>query len=626
MSRPRTTSTRSCAAALLLAAAALLAPTGAAAADSGRPRCLTNGLHHFSSVPAGSGATVLYDRDERGHRRAAQRIAREIRTRIYPRFERLLGRRPPSDAGVRCFNGPDGRFDVYVTEARSIGTLTIPKGTVAVVHPYAPRETCEPRRPLFAVVPPDVRRAVLAHELFHAFQAAYDSEEPCHLYAPWEEATATWAGDWIYPRDDAEHAHAGALTRPEWPVSAWNYATWVFPRYLSEQHGPAIVRRIEEAKERRRSDVHVDAAIPGGFRERFPEFALYAWNQAPLPRVQGLGPSYRAWDRLAHRPRARRTTLSLGGRRTATAPLPVKRMRVLARAYRRIVVADERIRRLTFENPAAGTENFHVRAIVRRADGSWTAENWDGRARVELCRDDPAQDVREIVLVYANSAFDRDTRVTATPRLVAEDSCALRYRVLAASVSLATTASAPDVLCGTQAGSKQLDGSVGETPFDAADAIELRDGAVSGGISVRVPATFHAHHLDGCRSVGGQGPQRCSVDVPDRRPGGDGTWPISFAVSGRWDEPEWQLRWGFDRAEVGFVDAGDAECNVYVWGTWRGDENVRREPRETFLRTDPVTLTFAGSGRPTFIGERLDATIAHTWRYTVTIQRAPGGG
>lgn len=612
--------------ALAVVAALGAAPHATASDDRSRSRCLTDGMRRFSSVPAGSGVNVLYDRRLRGHRRAAQRIATEVRTRIFPRFERLLRRRPPSDARERCFHGPDGRLDVYVTRAKAIGGLSVPANVAALVHPYDRGEPCAPRRPVVAVVRPDVRRAVLAHELFHAFQAAYDTAEGCMWYSPWEEATATWAGDWIYPRDDVEHAHRVVLERPEWPVWISGYAAWVFPRYLTEKFGAGTIRRIEEAKERHRPDLHVDAAIPGGFRERFPEFALYAFNQAPLPNVNGLGSSYGVWDRLDHKPKAQQSTLGLGGQRRAVTPLPVERMRVLSRVYRRIVVGDSKIRRLTFENPAADLGRFHVRALVRRADGAWTAENWDGRARVEFCRDDPAQDVRELVLVYANSGFDTNERVTAAPRLVAEESCATRFRVLAASLAVSTVASANSILCGTQSGRVRFDGSSGELPPDPGNAIELRDGDVSGGITARVPAIWTGHHLDGCRQVTGQGYQSCAVDIADRRPDGDGTWPISFAVSGRWDAPEWELRWRIDHPTVGFADAGDDECNVDIWGAFQGDTTVRRVPRASFLGEDPVTLTFSGSGRPAFIGNQLDATIGHSWSYAITFQRVTDGG
>lgn len=184
---------------LAVLAAAALTPATARADDDDRPVCLTRNLHHMDAVAAGSGATVLYDRELRGQRAAARRIAREIGTRIFPRFKALLGRTPPSDGRERCYHGPDGRLDVYVTKERDIGGLKLQRGVLAFVHPFMSDRTCLPKRPVFAVVRPDVKRAVLAHELFHAFQAAYATAQSCIWYSEWEEATATWAGDYVYP-------------------------------------------------------------------------------------------------------------------------------------------------------------------------------------------------------------------------------------------------------------------------------------------------------------------------------------------------------------------------------------------------------------------------------------------
>jgi hypothetical protein len=607
----------------LIAALAAAAPAAAApAASAAAPACLTAGFRDFAVVRAGA-VRLLHARGDGAAARTARALAPEVGGRIYPRFRRLLGRRPPADGRERCFHGPDGALDVYVTEANQLGSMRVPARAAAFVHPYDRDRSCAPGEPVFAVVRPGVRPAVVAHELFHAFQAAFTTKEPCINYSEWSEATATWAGDWIYPRDDVEHDHRGALERPELPVHFWGYATWVFPRYLTEKFGSGVIRSIEQAKERHGDSVHVDKAIPGGLRARFPEFGLYAWNQAPLPR--GLGASFRAWDRIDHAPPARTTALKLAGARRASAPVPVSSLRILSREYRRITLPDAAVRHVTFVNPAAAKPNFHVRALVRRADGTWRAENWDGRATVEFCRDDPAEDVREIVLEYANSTLDNKRRVTAAARFDVEDSCALRYRVLAVRIATSTTASASDVLCETQSGSIQFDGVGGPLPFDGRSALAPVRGSVEGEIAGRAPATWHGHHVDGCES-GPRGRVRCVRDLPDRKPGGDGTWPVSFSVSGGWKDPEWELRWALPHPSVGFVDAGDEECNVYVWGGFNASENVRREPRATFLRTDPVTLVFEGSGRPGFVVNNPDATIVHTWSYALTFQRVDGAG
>lgn len=610
--------------ALLLAA--LLAPAAARADDDPEqprrpPFCMTAPLHHMSHIGAGPGAMVAFDRDVRGDRAAAKRIAKMIRTRIYPRFKKLLGRTPPSDARERCYNGPDGRLDVYVTRDREIGDFLIPEGVRAFVHPFMSNRGCAPRKPVFALVAPNVRPAVLAHEIFHAFQAAYDVAEPCVRYGSWEEATATWAGDWVYPRDDVEHEQQEAFRYPRTPLSVQEYSAWVFARYLSEKLGPGVIRRIEEAKEEQPDTEHVDAAIPGGLRARLPEFAVYAWNQAPLPKVPGIGASFRAWDRLPHKVRAERMQLSLGGARAAQQEVKTKRMRILAREYRDVTVTDDAIRRLTFVNPQAADPNVHVRALVQTADGRWAHENWDGRERVEYCRDVPEQDVRRIVLVMTRSSYQRG--LVVTPRFELEDSCGLRFKILAARLSTSVVASGPDIYCGAQAGTKLFDGNAGEIAYDGTSFVRRDRDQLEGEIFGKVPATWHGHHLDGCRSPNRQA---CSVDMPDRKPGTDGTWEVGFSLSGRWDDPLWEVRWRHEQPEVGFVDAGDPECNVHIWGAHALDVNLRREPRETFLRTDPVTLTFAGSGRPVTNLDPDDATIDHRWSYSVTFQRVDAAG
>ncbi len=95
-----------------------------------------------------------------------------------------------------------------------------------------------------------------------------ETAAPCDEYSEWEEMIATWAGDYVYPRDDSEHVHTGAFTSAELPLWALRYPGWVFARYLSEKFGAGVIRRISEAKELQRPTQHVDVAIPGGFRAR----------------------------------------------------------------------------------------------------------------------------------------------------------------------------------------------------------------------------------------------------------------------------------------------------------------------------------------------------------------------
>jgi hypothetical protein len=590
----------------LLAIPFASAPSAGAAAP--KKECMTKQFRKFKVIRAGS-VRVLY---KRGGRAAAARVAGYARE-TYPKFKEILGRQPPSDARVRCFHGPDGKLDVYVTKATRIGSLKVPMNVIALAHPYVRSESCVPKKPVFAIVRPDVRPAVLAHEMWHAFQAAYKTKVACHLYAEWNEAAATWAGNFAYPEDDVEHEHDSVLKSADYPMQMIDggYPAWVFSLYLTQTLGRTdVIRAIEEAREKHKYDIHVDKAIPGGFRERFPEFSVYAYNQVPLPGVPGIASTFAQWDRLTTEPASvPSTVLAKGGN-----PLPMETLRVLSREYRQALVDDPKLRKIEFHNPAAADPDLHVRALVRRGDGSWTNENWDGRTTVEFCRDEPGQDVREVILAYSNSSLDR--KLKPATRYQAEESCSLRFKVLAASVQTQTNASADHILCGRQSGRVTFGGS-GNAPYQhVTNTIETRRGQVEGSIGAEAVAGWSGHHLEGCDID----LEPCSVDMPPRTPQPDGTWGVSFSVRGGANDANWTLNWGFDDPSVGFMDATDTECFVYIWGSFDQSVQERKVPRATFLRTTPFTLTFEGSGNATNT-LMTNATINHEWHYSLTIQR-----
>jgi hypothetical protein len=403
-----------------------LAAPGVPAQDDGPPSCPTNAFRDFARH-AGPHADVWYEPGT-GHRgrAAATRVASQVNGRIWPAFAKLLGRTPPPDDGQECFHGPDGKLDVYLTTSRKIGGLKIPRRIVALTHPFVD-EPCAPQQPDFVVVRPAAPRWVIAHELFHAFQSAYGRAQPCIFYSEWEEATATWAGDFVYPRDNIEHNHPEGIERPEVHLDLWGYGTWVFPYYLTKKYkDPKIIRRIEEAGESFPADAHVDHAIPGGFRERFPEFALYAWNRAPIPRTDKIKRSFRQWDGIANVPHPRKSPvnnrkLRLGGATRRTEPWPA-RLQALGRDYRHYTVVDKKLRYIAFENPAP-TPDFGVTAFVRLAGKGWRVQTWTGRSEVPFCRDLPNQDVREVVIALSNAGYTEPFH--AEPKLKLEAHCPL---------------------------------------------------------------------------------------------------------------------------------------------------------------------------------------------------------
>jgi hypothetical protein len=90
----------------------------------------------------------------------------------------------------------------------------------------------------------------------------------------------------LYPRDDDEHDHPGALEKPGTPLEVWGYAAWIFPRHLSEHYGDGIIRGVQGALAGGRPHRPRD---PRGMVERFPAFAVAAFNDAPAERRRRAG-------------------------------------------------------------------------------------------------------------------------------------------------------------------------------------------------------------------------------------------------------------------------------------------------------------------------------------------------
>lgn len=202
----------------------------------------------------------------------------------------------------------------------------------------------------------------------------------------------------------------------------------------------------------------------------------------------------------------------------------------------------------------------------------------------------------------------------------------MHFRVVGASLRIHTDATSDDTYCGTVAGSKTFSGDFADDGFDADDLIEVRDGRWSGQVDARVAARWTDHHLEGCRS-GPNGKERCATTMPDRAPGGDGTWPISFAASGDASAGEVTLTWSLDQPEVGFVDRGDEECNVHIWSAFPLERRIRKVAVSALQGSGPVTVTFADTGTLDVNNDGMDhANITHTWEYTLTLQRVAADG
>jgi hypothetical protein len=237
-----------------------------------------------------------------------------------------------------------------------------------------------------------------------------------------------WAGDFVYPGDNAEHAYGRAFTANS-PIWAEGYDAWPFWYFLARTNGAAVMKAVFARLGTSRTRAAVDASIPGGFAEQYPLYLRWLRNAPPVGEPGfPLAQSFAALDGLFLEPAVSiDRELSLGGGPEATLSVPVIRPAdasycaprdevgafsptcdpiegVLApqtRVYQHFTLPDPSLRELRFTNGIAGEPGAHVEAWLKLADGSWTTADWSG-AETTLCRDDPAQDAQELWLVETN--------------------------------------------------------------------------------------------------------------------------------------------------------------------------------------------------------------------------------
>ncbi|WP_155305454.1 hypothetical protein [Desulfosarcina widdelii] len=165
------------------------------------------------------------------------------KTKMYERFERLLGR--------KTIDKGDNKLKIFLVKElidededgsvqSSLGMCTA-SGAVPTI--FISTSECET---------PRLMGATLAHEMFHAFQAAFNWFSPAWLM----ESTAVWAEDFIDKTwnteqdyiEDAFEEEAGRI----WPLDTDEekavYGLYLFPYYLTKinPHTDSVIRLIWE--------------------------------------------------------------------------------------------------------------------------------------------------------------------------------------------------------------------------------------------------------------------------------------------------------------------------------------------------------------------------------------------
>lgn len=406
------------------------------------------GLHALAA--AGGKVRVWYPV---GHAAGARRYANAFDD-AWPKLTQVLGAPRVARGGCLPVNG---RLNVFLEPATGYA-----KPAAAVTVPVPVRERgawkvrCT-RTPTFIAIEDGAPRSVVPHELMHAIQFSYKYVS-CRDLIPlqnrwWDEGSATWASDFVYPHDNWEHRYDRAFTATT-PVWAESYAAWPFWWFLTKANGPAVMRDVLERLDTAPVRAAVDAEIPGGYAEQFPAYLRWLRNASPVGEPGfPVQRSFAGLDALSLKPRVDvDRTLSLAGAPertfvarvidpadahycspsdvigafTATCEAVDGHLAPQMRVYQHFTIADPSLRELRFENGIAGKPGEHVEAWLKLADGTWRTADWSADSTA-LCRDLPAQDVSELWVVETNVGTGGDgfPALALRNRLRGSDHCSL---------------------------------------------------------------------------------------------------------------------------------------------------------------------------------------------------------
>jgi hypothetical protein len=212
-------------------------------------------------------------------------LAAAIGDKALGRYAELGFRAPPADTACAS-NGGDDKLDIYLVAFTGADGQTVPESCAGhACSSFALVESTFAGRGYPTVQ--EGFETVVAHELFHAVQNAYDSE----LDRFWAEGTAQWAMKIVYPGlTDFEgqlpaffKAPSRSLdTQPSGVTSGFLYGSAVWPLFLSLRHGQDTVRDIlEREADGTKAVPATEAALAARGSSLAADYPLFgAWNAA----------------------------------------------------------------------------------------------------------------------------------------------------------------------------------------------------------------------------------------------------------------------------------------------------------------------------------------------------------
>jgi hypothetical protein len=350
-------------------------------------------------------------------------LANELTRIIWDKLVNLMGPEPLSD-GSHPPNGGDGALDFYLVHSPKAidpetgkpgiswaGTARAAPGFARCGASYI---LLDSTLPLQNPSSPGILTTA-AHEFMHLIARATRPKDNNGCGDRWiQEASATWAEEFVYPKVNAEHVWPEEyLNHPRQSLDLSNekheYGAYLLPFFMQKAGGgekfmPAIWDQMRTKTALRA----IDDAMSGGFEEWWPKFLIANRNLEPVDQPSG----YRGWDGIKPYAGGIRTEVDLVGTNARTSDLTFDfnpndgplGLPYLTGAYFEFKFKPS-IRAVVFENTVAdlGQPGSSVWGL-QKIRGAWKKpEDWTRDFSKAWCRDDAKEDIEELVIIFGNS-------------------------------------------------------------------------------------------------------------------------------------------------------------------------------------------------------------------------------
>lgn len=323
--------------------------------------------------------------------------------KLYTKFKNLLEKEPLSDGSL----GGDNKLDIYLVG--SINSNDKAKTPIAVTIADTKAASSSAYIYYSLLVEGEYQKAVLAHELFHAFQMAFNVPRANNKENQWWlEATATWAEDYAYPDLNYEQDVLNKfINYPKKTLptigNKFHYGSYIFPFYLTD----GGIKNLDYLKRSFNTCgasciTALDKIIDGGFNKQWKEFTLWNWNKTPIDNYVDRG----GWEvqfSTDNSKQNKKVALTTKGEQEIEidALKPLSSQLVIFENK-----VNSKIKRIDFKNMVNFSDETlspGIKALVfPKNNGVPYDEDWTNETEKVFCLDDPKQNFERVVLIFSH--------------------------------------------------------------------------------------------------------------------------------------------------------------------------------------------------------------------------------